>query len=111
MVSTYCAHCEDHFPIDQFAWTDTQEKISDYYRRYQEKASPLQNFLASRMGMFSFAGALFALGLVGALVLGNFWFIAVAVLLAIVGIVVHALVLAPWVLKQALGTSDARELV
>lgn len=110
MVSTYCAHCEDHFPIDQFAWSDTQERISDYYRRYQEKASPLQNFLASRMGMFTMAGALFLLGLAAALVLGNFWLVAGAVLLAIIAIVMHVVALAPWVLKQALGTSDAREL-
>jgi hypothetical protein len=110
MVSTYCVKCDDHFPIDQFSWADSQEKLSDYYRRYQEKASPFQNFLASRMGMFSFAGALFVLGLIGALVLGSLWLVAVAVLLAIVAIVVHVLVLAPWVLKQAFGTSDAREL-
>ncbi len=110
MVSTYCVKCDDHFPVDQFSWSDSQEKLSDYYRRYQEKASPFQNFLASRMGMFSFAGSLFVLGLVGALALGSIWLVAVAVLLAIVAIVVHVLVLAPWVLKQAFGTSDAREL-
>lgn len=110
MVATYCSHCEEVFPLDQFAWTDTREKVTDYYARYRNSASPLQNFLASRLGMYALAAVPFLLALIGFLVSRNVWFVPSGLLLALIVIALHTVFLGPWILKQALGTSDAREL-
>lgn len=36
---TYCCECSDFGPLDEFAWADTGERISDYRARL-EKATP-----------------------------------------------------------------------
>ena len=109
MVSTYCSECEETFPITEFAWDDTQERISDYYARYQHQASGLQNFLASRAGMFTVAGVIFSLGLVSCVALGLLGLIA-AIAGAVISIVLHVTVLGPMILRQVLGTNDPTQL-
>lgn len=112
MICTYCGECEEHFPIAEFAWTDTDERISDYYKRYRQQASPAQRFLASRKAMFVMSGvaALLAL-LIGLLVLKM---PVISVVLAVVAVgatfALHTLVIGPMILKQALGTNDPRQL-
>lgn len=109
MHSTYCSECEDVFPISEFAWDDTQERISDYYARYQQQASSLQRFIASRGGMFTIAGVVFVVGLLSCAVLGAFG-LAAAIVGAIVAIVLHVMVLGPMILRQVLGTADPTQL-
>ncbi len=110
MVRTYCAECEEHFPMDQFAWSDTGEKISDYYRRYQGQVSPLLRVLASRLGMFLIAGGLAWFAFSGSLVFHSIWVLGAGLLLAVGSVAAHTLVLGPWILNRAFGTSDSREL-
>ena len=110
MVATYCAGCEEVFPIDQFAWSDTGEKISDYYLRYQQLGSPLQNFLVSRTGMFALAAVPFVLAMIAFVIFRNNWLILAGVFSVVLVIVLHTVALGPIVLKQVVGTSDAREL-
>jgi len=110
MVATYCAQCGDVFSIDQFVWSDTREAISDYYLRYQSMGSPFQNFLASRTGMYVLAAIPFAIAMIGFLIWRNNWFIFTGLLLAIITIALHTVFLGPAILKQILGTGDAREL-
>lgn len=112
MVGTYCAECEEFFPIGEFAWADTKERISDYYKRYQQQASPSQRFLASRRGMFVMSGIAGAAGLlIGILGLKM---PVIGVVLAVVAVVamlaLHTLMIGPMILKQVLGTSDPRQL-
>jgi len=109
MTSTYCSECDAVFPIDEFAWDDTQERISDYYARYQQQASGLQKFLASRTGMFTISSIVFFLGLASCIVLGIFGLI-VAIAGAIVSIVVHVMSIGPMILRQVLGTNDPTRL-
>ena len=109
MVSTYCSDCEDTFPIAEFAWHDTQERISDYYSRYQQQASGFQNFIASRAGMFTLAGIVFALGLLSCIFLGALGLIA-AIGGAIVAIVLHVTMLGSMILRQVTGTNDPTRL-
>ena len=109
MVSTYCSECEETFPITEFVWDDTQERISDYYARYQHQASGLQNFLASRASMFTIAGVVFSLGLVSCVALGLLGLIA-AIAGAVISIVLHVTVLGPMILRQVLGTNDPTQL-
>lgn len=112
MTGTYCAECDDAFPIAEFTWADTGERISEYYARYQQQASPTQRFLASRTGMFVMAAA------AGLLTLLVFMLVlkmpVAAVILAVVAVVatfaLHTLTLGPMILKQVLGTSDPRQL-
>jgi len=110
MKATWCAECEDHFPISEFAWADTRERISDYYSRYQQQASPVMRFFASRTGMFTLAGVIFFLGVPLALILRSFWGIAAGIVGAVVAIILHVVVLGPMILKRALGTDDPRKL-
>ncbi|MCU0873725.1 MAG: hypothetical protein MUE50_15415, partial [Pirellulaceae bacterium] len=100
------------FPIAEFAWADTGERISDYYERYRQQASPIQRFLASRSAMFMMAGVAGVLGLfAGMLILKK---LLIGVVLAVVGVggvfALHTLALGPMILKQALGTNDPRQL-
>ncbi len=46
---TWCSTCNDFFPIAEFAWTDTNETISDYYARHGAKATNLERFLCSKV--------------------------------------------------------------
>ena len=112
MTGTYCEKCDDALPITEFAWVDTGERISEYYERYRQQASPTQRFLASRAGMFVMAATAGLLALlVGLLVLKM---PVAAVILAVVAVVatftLHTLSLGPMILKQVLGTSDPRQL-
>jgi len=110
MTSTYCAECEDVFPVSEFAWADTRERISDYYAHYQKQASGLQLFLASRGGMFTMSGIMFLFGLSMTLVLGIVLGLVAGVAGAIVALVLHVTVIGPMILRQVLGTKDPRQL-
>ena len=110
MTSTYCSECEDVFPVSEFAWADTRERISDYYAHYQKQASGLQQFLASRGGMFTLAGIMLVAGLSLTLVVGVVLGLVAGVAGAIVAIVLHVMVIGPMILRQVLGTSDPRQL-
>jgi hypothetical protein len=109
MQATYCSECEEMFPIHEFAWEDTQERISDYYARYQRQASGFQRFVGSRAGMFTLAGVVFVLGLTSSAFLGALG-VAAAIFGAIIAIVLHVVVLGPMILRQVLGTADPTQL-
>lgn len=41
MTGTYCAECDDAFPITEFAWADTGERISDTTNAIDNRPRPL----------------------------------------------------------------------
>lgn len=45
---TYCNACKSMFAVDEFRWTDTDEKLTDYHRRHASGASAIDRFIASR---------------------------------------------------------------
>jgi hypothetical protein len=51
MEQTQCSTCGAMFPISDFAWSDTGEKLSDYYARHTQNATPAQRFLCSKTFM------------------------------------------------------------
>lgn len=51
MEQTQCSSCDGMFPISDFEWSDTGEKISDYYARHSQSATDLQRFLCSKRFM------------------------------------------------------------
>jgi hypothetical protein len=48
MRHTWCDQCNGRFPLAEFAWSDTGEKIPDYYARHGARATRLERFLCSR---------------------------------------------------------------
>ncbi|MEY3176226.1 MAG: hypothetical protein RLZZ436_4140 [Planctomycetota bacterium] len=111
MVATWCSNCEQNFPLDQFVWSDTQEKVTDYYKRYQNMGTPPQNFMASRSGMYGLGTVPFLCGLIGFFVWKNQWFIPSGLLISLIIMFLHTIFLAPSILRLVVGTSDARELI
>jgi hypothetical protein len=51
MERTHCSTCNAMFPITEFVWADTDERISDYYSRHTRNATALQRFLCSKKFM------------------------------------------------------------
>lgn len=51
MTRTWCVKCDAFFPVSDYEWSDTGEKISEYYARHSARATPLQRFLCSKMFM------------------------------------------------------------
>ncbi|MEW4527052.1 hypothetical protein [Maioricimonas sp. JC845] len=51
MEQTMCSACNAMFPIAEFEWADTGEKISDYYTRHSQNATDMQRFLCSKKFM------------------------------------------------------------
>ena len=42
---TYCASCSDYFPMNQFCWSDTDERITHYYARYAAKFTAAETII------------------------------------------------------------------
>ena len=118
MQQTYCAACEQMFPVNQFAWADTQERLSDFYARYAQRASPRQRQLGSRgallalMGLGAACGLLFGLlvGLAMGWIAGTILAIVAAIAGAIGGFFIVENLIKPGIYKSAFGVSDTRQL-
>jgi hypothetical protein len=118
MERTQCSACGAMFPISDFQWSDTGERISDYYARHTQCATGLQRFLCSKTFMvalivvcilvveiaiyFLLANQntiVLALSLVGGLMLG-----------AILGMIVFVSGVADPIKRRVCGVSDTRML-
>ena len=60
--------------------------------------------------MFALAAVPFVLAMIAFVIFRNNWLILAGVLSVVLVIVLHTVALGPIVLKQVVGTSDAREL-
>lgn len=69
MTRTWCSQCNAFFPITDYEWSDTGEKISDYYARHGAKATNLQRFLCSKKFMIICAVTGLLIGAIGGYVL------------------------------------------
>lgn len=65
MTRTWCNHCNAFFPITDYQWSDSGEKISDYYARHSARATALERFLCSKKFMIVCAITGLILGMVG----------------------------------------------
>ena len=118
MQQTYCAVCEEMFPVNQFAWTDTQERLSDFYARHAQRATPMQRRLGSRetllavMGLGALGGLLAGVlvGLAVGWIAGTLVAIVAAIAGLIAGFVLIEYVVKPGIYKSAFGVSDTRQL-
>jgi hypothetical protein len=64
MTRTWCNQCNAFFPVSDYQWSDTGEKISDYYARHSAPASQVERFLCSKKFMIVCAITGFILGAV-----------------------------------------------
>jgi len=65
MTRTWCSQCNAFFRIEDYEWSDTGEKISDYYARHSVGASARQRFLCSKKFMIMCAVTGLILGAAG----------------------------------------------
>ena len=66
MHRTWCGNYNAFFPMDQYAWSDTGEKITDYWARHGARATQLERWLCSKTAMVLLVG----IGLVAGLIVG-----------------------------------------
>ncbi len=119
MERTQCSNCGTMFPITDFEWSDSGEKLSDYYARHTQSATDLQRFLCSKTFMVAVIAlcviltemgiyALFANGdrrvlvfcLVGGLMIGT-----------LIGMAVFISGVADPIKRKVCGVKDTRSLV
>jgi hypothetical protein len=70
MWRTWCGNCNGLFPLDQYVWSDTGEKITDYWARHGARATQLERWLCSKTALV----VLISTGLVAGLISGYFGF-------------------------------------
>ena len=118
MEQTFCASCNDHFPVKEFKWSDTDEKISDYYLRHSKKATEMDRFFCSSPSLIFLAGAGMTLGVMfGAMLYlamrGNaalILTIVFAVVGAVAGVIIREKLLVPQAMQRVCGVPDSRML-
>jgi len=117
MTRTWCNQCNAFFPITDYQWSDTGEKISDYYARHSAKATALERFLCSKKFMIVCA----VIGLILGAVAGYFLArnqalglqIGIAVFVGLLGAfggLAIYLALGKPITKRVCGVSDTRLL-
>jgi hypothetical protein len=118
MHRTWCSDCNRYFPMDEYAWLDTGEKITDYWARHSARATRLERFLCSKTAMVLLVSA----GLIAGMILGYFMFrqnqLAVKILMIpfMGGLGVFAAaalfisVITKFILWRVCGVSDTRVL-
>jgi hypothetical protein len=114
---TYCERCDDHFPMHEFVWDDTGERLTDYYARYAAMFKGRDRFLASETLVFLCLGLGAVLGGVAGFRVGRNWgtlamigvIILGVLLVGVVGFVVGAAIKQS-VLKRVVGTDNFTSL-
>jgi hypothetical protein len=118
MERTQCSSCGAMFPIADFEWADTGERLSDYYARHTQSATPLQRFLCSKTFMIAVILLLTALTEIGiyflmrdeeAFVLG-FCLVGGLMIGALIGMGVFLNLFANPITRKVCGVSDTRTL-
>ena len=63
MWRTWCGNCNGFFPMDQYVWSDTGEKITDYWARHGARATRVERWLCSKTAMLLLISAGLGAGL------------------------------------------------
>lgn len=115
---TWCETCVDYYPLSDFAWSDTGERITDYYARHSAGATELQRFLCSRLCLLITV----TIGLLLGIILAYIGFrddgfqalLLTAFTLGVIGAIVFGsikeFVIAPAIVRKVCGVNDTRML-
>lgn len=118
MLTTYCVKCADQFSVTEFAWSDTNELISDYYARHRKTATGTDLWWCGNGGLALLAAiGLFAgiilgilLGLMTSWLIGVIAGIVLAIAGAITGVVIREKMFSKRIVKRVCGVDDTRML-
>ena len=118
MRTTYCVECGDHFPVAEFAWSDTNEVISDYYARHRKSANASDIWWCGNGGLATLVGIGLVVGVILGIITGLtttwlFGLIAVVVLAitgAILGVIARESIFSRRIVKRVCGVDDTRML-
>ena len=115
--STYCSGCQDNFPIEEFCWSNTRERLTDYYARYQSKYSNFGKMICNHLVLLAPILGFVIGGLFGLLIFCLLAGIVVGLIFGIIGAFTCAAI--AWFVQttmmqsidnRLLGTHDHREL-
>jgi hypothetical protein len=117
VTRTWCTPCNAIFPMSEFAWSDTNEKITDYYARHSAKATSIERFLCSRAFMIVCAITGLALGGIGGYLImrnegffGQLIVIGTTGFLGVFGALAAYLELGSAIARRVCGVKDTRQL-
>jgi hypothetical protein len=118
MTRTWCNTCNDFFPLADFEWSDTSERITDYCSRHSARATRLERFLSSRMFLTISLIFGFLAGAIGGFVLfrakGGVLLIVMTVFVGVIGVIVFGSLkeffLGKLIVRRVCGVSDTRML-
>ncbi len=117
MTRTWCNQCNAFFPVTDYQWSDTGEKISDYYARHGARATGLERFLCSKKFMVICAITGLILGAAGGYLLfrdQKLWLqVFMVPFVAAVGVFIACaayVMLGKPITRRVCGVSDTRSL-
>jgi hypothetical protein len=118
MSRTWCTKCNAFFPVSDYTWADSGEKITDYWARHSTRATQLERFLCSRAFLLIAVAVGFLAGCIGGYVLFRNADLLVKVLMVpFVGGVgvfaaaaLHVSVICKLITRRVCGLSDTRVL-
>lgn len=118
MKMTYCTYCDDHFPVNEFAWSDTNELISAYYARHRKRATSSDMWWCGNAGLFLLASLGLLAGIITGILLAmaTSWLVGLivgfvlALIGAITGMVVREKIVCPQIYRRVWGIADTRSL-
>ncbi|MDB5341843.1 MAG: hypothetical protein JWP89_220 [Schlesneria sp.] len=118
MIRTWCCTCNGFYPVAQYAWADTGEKLTDYYARHSANASQMDRFLCSRKFLLICAATGLLVGLAIALIgfrkNGNPPTLAVTASFGVGGLILFGAVKELWlgkmISRRVCGVRDPRML-
>jgi len=118
MSRTWCSVCNGFFPLADYEWSDTGEKITDYYSRHSARATGLERFLCSRKFLVISALVGFLLGAIAGFMLfrdkGGVMMIVMTIFVGGIGVVVFGSLkeffLGKLIVRRVCGVKDTRVL-
>lgn len=118
MSRTWCSTCNAFFPLSDYAWADTGERITDYYSRHSARASGVERFLCSRAFLVISAVIGFLVGAIAGFIgfRNSGWTVMLfmTVFVGVIGVVVFASVkeflLGKLIVRRVCGVRDTRML-
>lgn len=118
MTRTWCSTCRAFFPLSDFVWADTGEKIIDYYARHGARASRVERFLCSRAFLVLAAVAGFLAGAIAGFAgfrnQGATTMLFMTVFVGVIGVIVFASLkeffLGKLIVRRVCGVRDTRML-